>query len=549
MPDQLQIIESSWDEETDVLVFGFGGAGACAAIEAADAGARVSIIERFTGGGATLRSGGVIYAGTGTGAQKKAGFTDNVEKMQRYLFRESAGAVERGALRAFCRSSRDNLAWLEKLGVTIPAVYFPGKTTQPPDGYGLYFSGNEKQYADKDEPIPRGHVPGGAGMSGRLLYQALKRGIEERAITVRYRSRPAAIITGSDGSVRGAEIISLKDNIIVRLIHSLLFNLGFIIGSSRPVLARFEELFGTRSRVRARGGIIISTGGFIFNPEMVRDCAPGYSGTMPLGTPGDDGRGIRLGQAAGGALSSMDSCAASRFICPPEAFVSGILVNSRGERFCDESLYGATLSRHISRQPGRRAHLVIDRQLHREAREQMKREDRLRDESPARIFSGELNALIFRKITAFINLHVNRRKSKSLAGLARKCGIPPSGLTRAIEEYNQGCNSRGPDTFKKTEIYRKKIQEPPFYAIDCRLDSRLFPGPCLTLGGLRIEGATSQVLRDDGGKIPGLFAAGRSAAGICAGSYISGLSLADCIFSGRNAGREAARAAVKIIKK
>ncbi len=54
---------SAWDETFDVVVCGFGGAGACAAIEAADEGARVLVLERFEGGGATRKSGGVIYAG------------------------------------------------------------------------------------------------------------------------------------------------------------------------------------------------------------------------------------------------------------------------------------------------------------------------------------------------------------------------------------------------------------------------------------------------------------------------------------------------------
>lgn len=58
----------------DVIVIGFGGAGACATIEAADAGASVLVLERFDGGGATSRSGGVVYAGGGTTTQREAGF-------------------------------------------------------------------------------------------------------------------------------------------------------------------------------------------------------------------------------------------------------------------------------------------------------------------------------------------------------------------------------------------------------------------------------------------------------------------------------------------
>ena len=65
----------------------------------------------------------------------------------------------------------------------------------------------------------------------------------------------------------------------------------------------------------------------------------------------------------------------------------------------------------------------------------------------------------------------------------------------------------------------------------------------LTLGGLVVAEDTGQVRRSDGGGVPGLYAAGRTAVGLCSRSYVSGLSLADCVFSGRRAGRHAAAAA------
>jgi len=64
----------------------------------------------------------------------------------------------------------------------------------------------------------------------------------------------------------------------------------------------------------------------------------------------------------------------------------------------------------------------------------------------------------------------------------------------------------------------------------------------LTLGGLVVAEETGQVRRADGTVVPGLYAAGRSAVGLCSRSYVSGLSLADCVFSGRRAGRHAAAA-------
>jgi 3-oxo-5alpha-steroid 4-dehydrogenase len=82
----------------------------------------------------------------------------------------------------------------------------------------------------------------------------------------------------------------------------------------------------------------------------------------------------------------------------------------------------------------------------------------------------------------------------------------------------------------------QQLLRPPFAAVPCHLDGQLFPAPCITLGGLDVDPATQQVRRADGSGISGLHAVGRCAAGIASRSYVSGLSLADCVFSGRNAG-------------
>ena len=84
---------------------------------------------------------------------------------------------------------------------------------------------------------------------------------------------------------------------------------------------------------------------------------------------------------------------------------------------------------------------------------------------------------------------------------------------------------------------------PPYSLIDFSIRPRLmYPAPVLTLGGLVVDHGTGQVLRADGTAVPGLYAAGRSAVGLCSRSYVSGLSIADCVFSGRRAGRHASAA-------
>ena len=528
-------------EEVDVVVVGLGGAGACAAIQAAGEGCRVLVLERFAGGGATRKSGGVIYAGGGSAAQRAAGFQDSAEEMVRYLRRETGGSVPDPILRSFCEGSLEQLAWLEGLGLTFPEKCFVGKTTQPPDGFGLYFSGNERQRGADARPAPRGHLPAGRGMTGGVLYAALERAVRARGVEVRWHS-PVARLLIEEGRVVGVEVRELRRNRVVRALQRALAGLTMAHRAFGAILRWVERVLSRTYLVRARGGVVIAAGGFVFNRAMMRRFARAYARCMPLGTAGDDGAGIRLGESAGGGLTSMSSCAASRFYSPPLALSEGLLVNTRGERICDETLYGATLSRQIAEQPGGLAHLVVDSRMVRLARAQMKEEERLRDHSLGDIVSGRMNALIFRKAMALSNLRLNRKRAVSLAGLARKCRLPPETLTATVAAYNRAIEQGAPDAMGKEAGLRSPILEPPFYAIDCRLGSQLFPAPCLTLGGLRVEGSTGQVLAEQGSPIPGLYAAGRSAAGICAESYVSGLSLADCIFSGRNAGRSAADA-------
>jgi 3-oxo-5alpha-steroid 4-dehydrogenase len=80
----------------------------------------------------------------------------------------------------------------------------------------------------------------------------------------------------------------------------------------------------------------------------------------------------------------------------------------------------------------------------------------------------------------------------------------------------------------------------PFLAIDISIDAKLAPLPTLTLGGLRVDEETGAVLHESGSPIPGLYAAGRTAIGVCSNIYVSGLSSADCAFSGRRAGQAVA---------
>ena len=104
-------------ENYDVVVVGYGAAGASAAIEAADQGAKVLVLDLAFGGGASALSGGVVYAGGGTEQQSSAGVNDSPENMFKYLKQEVDGVVSDETLRRFTEQSPGMIKWLENFGV------------------------------------------------------------------------------------------------------------------------------------------------------------------------------------------------------------------------------------------------------------------------------------------------------------------------------------------------------------------------------------------------------------------------------------------------
>lgn len=527
-----------WDEEVDVLVLGYGCAGAAAAIEAAERGANTLVIERFNGGGATRLSGGVYYAGGGTDLQNAAGYDDSPEQMFAYLQRETEGqAVAEKVLRAFADRSVENFEWLKARGVHFPPQGFaPIKTSYPSDETTLYFSGNEKSYpyCDRLEPAPRGHRTLGPGLTGNLLFEPLRDAAGAAGVRVLYRTKATRLIKDAAGGVIGAEVERLSSSLAVRAVQRLLYYAATYVGAILPaslrrfsaLLERWEKTFSTQLRIRARGGVVISTGGFIYNSEWTDRHLRQYHGTMRLGTIADDGSGIELGVDAGAATRNMERGTAWMFINPPAALPKALLLNRMGDRVTNEELYGAALGEAIAEHHAGKAILLLDRRIFEQTRDEV-----LHDRKA-----------FFQSLTALINLYINNKQAADLGTLEAKIGLPEGVLAAAVARYNAGVE-RGDDEMGKGSDSLQRIETPPFYAIDADLDNWKFLSPTISLGGLDVDGLSAQVLREDGSLIRGLYAAGRAAAGVCSQHYVSGLSLADGVFAGRNAGRSASGAA------
>jgi 3-oxo-5alpha-steroid 4-dehydrogenase len=313
--------------------------------------------------------------------------------------------------------------------------------------------------------------------------------------------------------------------------HRLLTTLTGKIGNWQPgmvegAVARAERLWAAAAVNHEAHGraVILAAGGFIFNREWMAQYAPQFMTVSPLGTAGDDGKGIALGVAAGGSTDKMSNVTAWRFLAPPSAFLEGVTVGRDGRRIINEDLYGATHGNVMMREHGGSGWAVYDAPTWRKVKDQIRSQTQL-----------------FQRLQLVYLFTVGHKKANSIEALAAKNGIDPAGLRRTVDAYNAGVGSGAGDPAHKEPELSPPLAVPPFYSINISADSSMFyPIPGLTLGGLIVDEQTGAVTRREGGAVPGLYAAGRNAVGICSNSYVSGLSIADCVFSGRRAGAHAA---------
>lgn len=530
----------------DIVVVGFGAAGVACALQALEMEQSVVAIDRFGGGGATVASGGVIYAGGGTAPQKDAGIEDSPENMFNYLKMEVGDIINGSTLKDFCEQSAPTIEWMAQHGVDFRSDYYAKKTSYPAPEYFLYHSDNSLIESYKANALPaarghRGYVPIEQGRKaqnlGGALFDPLKTKAMQLGLELRTYAEARQLVVDKSGAVIGVKILKFSDAAtqqrylalrqkaqrLMTVYPSVLPGFSYFMRKALKVLAQAAELETHRSAeyICADKGVLLSAGGFIFNRKMLKTYAPKYRRSFPLGTDGDNGAGIRLGQTAGGAIGNMDRATAWRFINPPLSFARGMIVNTQGKRFINEMVYGATLGVEMAENHDGKAWLILDKSLVKQA---------LND------VSGK-KALAFQKALAKLNVYFGATKAKSIEELAGKIGVNGQALSETLKAYNATGAGDMSDPFGKSSADLAAVNGPPFYAINIGLDAKLFPCPALTLGGLKVNEKTGQVLGEDGAQIKGLFAAGRNAIGIASWNYVSGLSIADGIYSGRRAAR------------
>ncbi|MGC7101784.1 FAD-dependent oxidoreductase [Amycolatopsis lurida] len=392
--------------ETDVLVVGFGAAGASAAIEAGRAGARVDVIDAAGGwGGATAMSGGEIYLGGGTPIQKACDVEDTPEAMYDFLLAATGPGPDERKLALYCEQSLEHFDWLVGCGVPFEPKLWTEPAWEAPPGYGLMYTGGENAYPFTEiaAPAPRGHIvhmpdkKPGERSAGWTLLNRLTRTAESLGVRVRYDTRARRLVLDGERVV-GVEVTT----------------------------------FGEPSYLRARRGVVLSAGGFAANNKMLADHAPRLLGNWLVGTDTDNGTAIRMAQAIGAGVRHMDAGQVA-FPADPALLFRSILLDRRGRRFINEDTYPGRVGQVSLFTQERQVFLLCDETATEEAGQPVR---------PTWV-------------------------SDDLTELGAEMGLAPGVLETTVEQYNAGAE-KGEDALCHKSARWLRVLRPPYGVLDLR---------------------------------------------------------------------------------
>jgi len=474
-----------WDHEAEVVIIGYGGAGAAAAIVASDAGAKVLILEKHPeGGGNTKYSGGSIRT-----------YLD-LEKVVDFFETVCEGTTERDVVDAFVKESAQNREWLAGLGAETVLSQESGT-----EGFPIRLPGAAFPHIRGAEAIgPRVHVKG-AEKGGRNLWAVLSRNVEARKIPVLYSTSGTQLIFERSEGVTGVIAVAAEKEV----------------------------------RIGARRGIILSCGGFEYNPSMHLN----YLGQnyFSLGHPGNRGEGVRMAAELGADLWHMNAAAATfgyklpefefaiRHRMPHAAFV---YVDQTGKRFMDETgLDGHAMwapASYIDMKTLQRtripSHAIFD-------------EDTRMRGPVARTDSGIVSDIYQWSSDNSVEIRKGWIKvAQNVEGLAAQINIRPDYLQSTILQYNLCCKGGYDAEFDRSPETLIPIARPPLYAI------AIWPSLINTQGGPK-RNARAQVLDVWGRPIKRLYSAGELGS-LWHRNYPGGGNVSEALAFGRIAGRNVA---------
>ncbi|MDY5974955.1 flavocytochrome c [Streptococcus hyovaginalis] len=272
---------------------------------------------------------------------------------------------------------------------------------------------------------------------------------------------------------------------------------------------------GKEEKTISAKAVVDAAGGFGANMEMITEYKPELKDYVTTNHEGATGDGIKLAEKLGAATVQMDQIQIHPTVYQEEGkapfLVSeairgegAILVNAEGNRFYNEMETRDNVSAAINKLPEQYAYVVFDQQL----REHSKSIDTYEEQG----------------MTV---------KADSLADLAKEIGVSADNLEKTVENWNKYVADKNDTEFGRTTGMDRDMSKGPFYAI------KIAPGIHHTMGGLKIN-TNTEVLKEDGSAIPGLYAAGEVTGGVHGSNRIGGNAVADIVIFGRQAGAKAA---------
>jgi 3-oxosteroid 1-dehydrogenase len=521
-----------WDEEVDLVCVGGGAGSLIAAIVATEAGLDVKIVEKSSriGGGAAY-SGAVLWAPDNR-VMKRKHWPDSVEEAVTYLEAIGFGRSDLPLARTYAETAGEVIDFIAD---RTPLVFinWPGQPDHYPNLPGAKLEGRqliphpgaaataltafedehpemrlvrESPHMDLDLELKRfsgDRSPGEAWVGGRALIGGLWKRVIELDVPL-VVDTPATDLVVEDGEVVGVEV----------------------------------EQDGVTKRIRARGGVLLNTGGFDQNPELNKRYLYGASAIKALTPHSLTGDGLIMAQKLGAATALMDQCMLNigtripgeehpdggelyRIYDAELAKPHGIVVNRAGRRFANESAYYCLGEGWLEFDPRVRefenlpSYTVVDQQFRRKYGLPRVGID---DPVPDWIVTAD-----------------------TLEELALARGIDPQGLREQVDEYNAMVDAGRDSRFGRGESpYDRiwgdrsvapnptmgRIEEGPFYSIE------VFPASAGNRGGVVINGR-AEVTTVTGESIRGLYACGNVAAQLVIGqAYASGIAIGSSLTFG-----------------
>lgn len=447
------------NQQADIVVIGGGGAGMTAAIEAVLKGATdVVILEKMpiTGGNTTRSTGGLNAAETPY--QEAEGIEDSVELFVEDTMKGGKNLNDEALVTVMAENSKDAVDWVNEIGGDLSVV-------------GMFGGASVKRI----------HRPTDTSSVGPMLVKALNAKLEEVGVPVLLETTAEKILVDDSGKICGVTATG-KDGET------------FTIDCTAVVLA---------------------TGGFGANSEMVVEYDPKLAGFCTTNHAGATGDGIAMAKELGAAFVDMEQIQTHPTVNPDTQTMytegvrgnGAILVNKEGKRFINELETRDVVSAAILEQTDKVCYLVFDQAVR---------------ESLAAIESYIKAGIV--------------TEADTPEALGEAIGVDGAALAETLKTYAE-YQAAGTDREFGRESMELPLDKPKYYAALCA------PAIHHTMGGVKIN-TNTEVLKENGTAIPGLFAAGEVTGGVHGGNRLGGNAVTDIVVFGRIAG-SAAEAYVK----